>query len=68
MTLMQIEKRLKALEQTVQHLSQSRHSICRDWYRTDAGRFADDPIFEEIVKLGRAYRKSQGPPRYPGRS
>ena len=61
MTLIQMEKRVKALEQTVEHLAQSRPPTNRDWYRTHARRFADDPVFDEIVKLGRAYRKSQGP-------
>jgi len=60
MTLMQMEKRVKALEQTVAQLAPPSSSTNRRWYRTHAGRFADDPVFDEIVKLGRAYRKSQG--------
>jgi hypothetical protein len=59
MTLTQLEKRVNALEQTVQHLTQSKPVIRRDWYRTHAGRFADDPAFHEIVRLGRACRESQ---------
>jgi len=59
MTLTQIEKRVKALEKTVEHLARSSPSITRQWYRTHSGRFADDAIFDEIVSLGRAYRKSQ---------
>ena len=61
MTLIQIEKRVKALEQTVQRLAGSKRPANRKWYRSQAGRFAGDPIFEKIVKLGRAYRKSQRP-------
>ena len=67
MTLMQIEKRVTALEQTMQQLAQSKPPLSRSWYRSHAGRFAGDPIFEEIVKLGRAYRKSQGQARQPKR-
>jgi hypothetical protein len=28
------------------------------WWREGAGRFKDDPIFDEIVRLGREYRDS----------
>jgi hypothetical protein len=63
MTLVQIEKRVKALEQTVQQLAQSKPAPDRAWYRTRAGRFAGDPVFGEILKLGRAYRKAQRPSR-----
>jgi len=61
MTLIQIEKRVKALETTVRRLAKHAPLISRGWYRTQAGRFANDPVFEEIVNLGSAYRKSQRP-------
>ncbi len=61
MTLIQIEKRVKALEQTVHSLAGTKRCANRKWYRAQAGRFAGDPVFEEIVKLGRAYRQSQRP-------
>ena len=61
MTLMQVEKRVKVLEKTMRHLVRSKSLITRNWYRTQAGRFANDPDFEEIVKLGRVYRKSLKP-------
>jgi hypothetical protein len=61
--LAQIEKRIKVLERTVHDLAQSKRSGYRKWYRTHAGRFTNDPVFEEIVRLGRAYRKSQPPSR-----
>ncbi len=64
MTLIQIERRVRALEQTVEQMAQSKPSPGRDWYRTHAGRFAGDPVFAEIVKLGRAYRKSLRPSRH----
>ena len=59
MSLVQIEKRVKALETTVRRLARQKPSINRRWYRTHAGRFANDPVFDEIVKLGRAYRRSE---------
>ena len=61
MTLMQIAKRVKALEKTVEKLARSKPTVSRQWYRTHSGRFTDDPVFEDIVRLGRAYRKSQRP-------
>ena len=61
MTLIQIEKRVKVLEQIVQGLTATKRPVNRKWYRTQAGRFAGDPVFEKIAKLGRAYRKSQRP-------
>jgi hypothetical protein len=64
MTLTQIEKRVKALETKVRRLAETKPIISRQWYRTEGGRFANDPIFEEIVKLGRAYRKAQGRGRH----
>jgi hypothetical protein len=54
-----MEKRVKALEQAVQGLARPISAKSRKWYRTHAGRFAADPVFDEIVKQGRAYRKSQ---------
>ena len=61
MTLIQIERRMKALEQTVQRLARRKAPVNRKWYRSHAGRFAGDPVFDEIVKLGCAYRKAQRP-------
>ena len=61
MTLIQVEKRVKALEKTMSRLIRSKPMIDRKWYRTQSGRFAHDPDFDEIVRLGRAYRKSLKP-------
>ncbi len=63
MTLIQIEKRVKALEKTVRSLAGTKRPANRKWYRAEAGRFAGDPVFQEIVKLGRAYRQSRRPKR-----
>ena len=60
MTLMQVEKRVKALERAMRRLIRSKSVIDQNWYRSHAGRFANDPDFDEIVTLGRAYRQSQG--------
>jgi hypothetical protein len=59
MTLIQIEKRVKALETKVRRLARNTRSIDRRWYRTHAGCFANDPDFKEITDLDRAYGKAQ---------
>jgi hypothetical protein len=66
MTMAEITERLRALEQAVEELkSQVQRSarVDRRWWTEDAGRFADDPVFEEIVRLGREYRESLKPGR-----
>ena len=35
------------------------------WYITAAGAFANDPVFAEVVRLGREYRESLRPKRKP---
>jgi hypothetical protein len=75
MTIAEITERLRALEQAVEELkSQVKRSAGMDrrWWIEDAGRFADDPVFNEIVRLGREYRESLRPgrrkPKKRGRS
>ena len=65
MTLSQIEKRLEALEQTVQALQPPKPQPGR-WWVEQAGRFANDPVYNEIVRRGKSYRQSQRPK--PGKS
>ena len=64
MTLAELEKRLTALEQTVAQLLNKEMpspQTQRHWWHDDAGRFANDPVFDEIVRLGREYRESLHP-------
>jgi hypothetical protein len=60
-TLMQIEKRVKTLEQIINGLTEAKRPANRRLYCSQAGRFAGDPVFDKIVKLGRAFRNSQRP-------
>ena len=66
MTLKELEARLTALEKVVEQL---RAQVAgtgkpeRHWWHEDAGRFANDPVFDEIVRLGREYRESLHPDR-----
>jgi hypothetical protein len=62
MTLAELARRVKSLEKTVAELKAAK-SPGRRWWVDDAGRFANDPVFEEIVQLGKAYRDSLRPKR-----
>jgi hypothetical protein len=65
MTLTQLEARLAALEKTVVELRDQINgpNPTGPWWVTEAGRFANDPVFDEIVRLGREYRESLHPDR-----
>ncbi len=60
-----LERRVSELEAKVTELAESSRKSSR-WWVTDAGRFADDPVFDEIVELGREYRKSLKPKQRKG--
>jgi hypothetical protein len=59
------ERRVSELEAKVTKLAKSSRKSVR-WWMTDAGRFVNDPVFDEIVELGRDYRLSLGPKRRKG--
>jgi hypothetical protein len=63
MTLRQLERRVAALEKAVSAMAQEGRSDggTQRWWAENAGRFANDPIFEEIVRLGKEYRESLRP-------
>jgi hypothetical protein len=63
MSQAEIEARLLALEAEVQRLKSQGGQNKADpkWILAHAGRFADDPGFDEVVRLGREYRESLGP-------
>lgn len=65
MTIAQLEKRITALEKAVEELrvqiAQTFEQKTSHWWHDEAGRFANDPVFEEIVRLGREYRESLRP-------
>jgi hypothetical protein len=62
MTVAQIEDRLQKVERAVDDLTRIIEARpVKGWHRTQAGRFANDPVFDEIVRLGRQYRRSLRP-------
>ena len=56
LTLESFNRRLNALAVQVQRLARTA-TPSRTWWKDNAGRFANDPVFNEIVRLGRAERK-----------
>jgi hypothetical protein len=64
MTAAQVESRLSALEQEVARLKAQvamAPSRAHNWVEAIAGTFADDPIFEDAMRLGRKWRQAQRP-------
>ena len=66
MTTEQIEQRLAKLEQTVAKIDEKLDQLIpsaakRPWWKDAVGKFANDPIFDEMVKYGREYRESLRP-------
>lgn len=62
MATVEIEVRVSALESEVDSLKRELQEIKRaekPWWEKIAGRFADDPTYEEAMRLGREYREAQ---------
>lgn len=63
-----IDQRLTIVEKEIAQLKRQTQQPMIDeaepWYLRQAGRFADDPDFDEIVRLGREIRKAGSPVGY----
>lgn len=60
MSAASVENRLAALEAEVARIKeQIANKPKKDWVEVIWGSFANDPIYEEAMKLGRAYREGQ---------
>ena len=62
MTTAQVESRLTALEQEVARLKvqiATAPTRGNNWIEAIAGTFANDPIFDDAMRLGRKWRQSQ---------
>jgi hypothetical protein len=56
----EIEDRLAVLETEVAHLKQQLVSSAAQmpWWEKNLGTFANDPMYEEAMRLGQEYRQS----------
>lgn len=64
MSAQPLEDRVAALEAEVARLRvkvEGAASQGRDWWNKIAGTFANDPAYEEAMRLGREYRESLRP-------
>ncbi|HVX86960.1 MAG TPA: hypothetical protein VH253_19405 [Phycisphaerae bacterium] len=61
MTTAQVESRLLALEQEVARLKAQIAAAPNgtNWVESIAGTFANDPLFDEAMRLGRKWRQSE---------
>ncbi len=72
MSVAELEKRVRALEEEVARLRrrlQGREMDSRPWWKQIAGSFKGDRGFVEAMRLGRKYRQSLRPrgPKKPRR-
>jgi hypothetical protein len=61
MSALSIEERVAALEAEIVQLKQqvkNRAIPETPWWEKIAGTFAQDPVYDEAIKLGRQYRRS----------
>jgi hypothetical protein len=59
-SIQQVERRLRQIEKDLAELKTSLATTSKEpWYRQIAGSFAQDPVFAEIVRLGRLIRKGK---------
>ncbi|MBI3929118.1 MAG: hypothetical protein HY319_26475 [Armatimonadetes bacterium] len=56
-----LEERVAALEQEVAVLKRRLEPEGRPWWERILGTFADDPVFDDAMRLGRQYRESLRP-------
>jgi hypothetical protein len=61
MTLSQLEKRVEQLEKLISKQSMRAQKSDVKWWLDHAGVFANDPGYDEMVRLGRKYRRSLKP-------
>lgn len=64
MAVPEIESRVAVLEAKVEQLQRKLEAVVPDakpWWEHIVGAFADDPHFEEAMRLGREYRESLRP-------
>jgi len=68
MTQTELEARLLAVEAALQEIQRRLATLppTLHWLDAISGAFKDDPAFEEVIALGRAFREAQPYPDEPG--
>ena len=64
MAVQEIEVQVTALEAEVTELKQKLEAVANPaspWWQGIYGTFANDPLYQEAMRLGREYRESLGP-------
>jgi len=66
--LERLEQRLTAVETAVSELQHRLATLplAPDWVEQMSGTFKDDPAFEEVIALGRAFQMAEPFPEPPG--
>jgi hypothetical protein len=64
-----LARRLSILEKEVELLKRQRKSpvSVKNWWQAIAGKFDDDPVYEDIVNEGKKWRQSQRRAARPSR-
>jgi len=57
----ELEERVSVIEEKLEQLLEERRRLPKQAWRKTAGDFADDPGFDEMMRLGKEYRESQKP-------
>ncbi len=66
--LAQLEERLQKLEIQVRELQKATGQVMpAPWHRQAFGQFKDDPVFDQIVRLGKELRDQEQAPKQTGR-
>jgi hypothetical protein len=64
-TATKLEQRVTVLERELRKMRSDlkavRKASQQPWWKRLAGRFKNDPFFDEITKAGKAYRRSLNP-------
>lgn len=56
-----LETRVTTLERELASLKEKVENPESPWWKQNLGQFANDPIYAEAMKLGRAFREGQRP-------
>ncbi len=54
-----LEERISALERRVDELTRQDQCAENPWWERHIGAFKDSPLFDEAMRLGAEYRRSQ---------